>query len=552
MSLAIGIRYLRGYAVATDATNRDEAEWPPHPARAFMAMAAAHFETGGGPGEREALQWLEAQEAPALMVPRHSERAPVEVYVPPNDYTLPTGNVDAMKPRAVRAALNILPEARRNRQPRRFPTVYVGDEPVYCIWREATPDGDARDALAALCAKVTCLGHSSSLVQMWVADDAPDASLVPDATLAQMRLRCVSSGTLDYLAERFNGEARSRAAALEEKIGLLSAEKKTIKGKGARERKAQIKGKIEELKQDLSMIDARPPLRAAIGLTQGYRRADAPPPETIPNTVFDDRVLVLVKGEGPELGLESTLQLTAALRGAVMVGCVQPPPEWVSGHTQDERPSQSTHLAFVPLGFVGREHADGHVMGLALAFPRQVALEGRGRCLSRLLTDPSTGEPADIELRLGRLGVWTVAREERTRPPSTLQIESWTGPADTWATVTPIALDRFPKADRDKDRTGWLAEVGDIVAASCVNIGLPEPVEIDIDKTSWHVGAPRSRPDHGGFPLMRARPGKPARFQVHAWFRFAQPVRGPVILGAGRYLGYGFCKPWMPRSHQGG
>ena len=46
--MILGIRYLTGYAVATDLAQR-RAEWPPHPARIFMAMAAAHFETGADP-----------------------------------------------------------------------------------------------------------------------------------------------------------------------------------------------------------------------------------------------------------------------------------------------------------------------------------------------------------------------------------------------------------------------------------------------------------------------------------------------------------------------
>ena len=44
-SLTIAWEYLTGYAVATDPSTRDRAEWPPHPARVFMALAAAWFET---------------------------------------------------------------------------------------------------------------------------------------------------------------------------------------------------------------------------------------------------------------------------------------------------------------------------------------------------------------------------------------------------------------------------------------------------------------------------------------------------------------------------
>ena len=40
--------------------------------------------------------------------------------------------------------------------------------------------------------------------------------------------------------------------------------------------------------------------------------------------------------------------------------------------------------------------------------------------------------------------------------------------------------------------------------------------------------------------LPRALDG---RFLTHAIIRFSQPVEGPVILGAGRFVGLGLCRP---------
>ena len=57
--IALGLRYLTKYAVATDLA-RQRPEWPPHPGRVFMAMAAAFFEGGSDPAERVALEWLES------------------------------------------------------------------------------------------------------------------------------------------------------------------------------------------------------------------------------------------------------------------------------------------------------------------------------------------------------------------------------------------------------------------------------------------------------------------------------------------------------------
>lgn len=115
--------------------------------------------------------------------------------------------------------------------------------------------------------------------------------------------------------------------------------------------------------------------------------------------------------------------------------------------------------------------------------------------------------------------------------------------------VPPVVLDRHPKSDPRKERSVWRTEVAAIVSASCRRIGLPQPAEIDIDKTSWHHGAPRAHPGPDGYPLMPRRPGGPNRRQNHVRLRFDQPALGPGLLGAGRYRGYGFCKPWF---HNGG
>jgi CRISPR-associated protein Csb2 len=46
-------------------------------------------------------------------------------------------------------------------------------------------------------------------------------------------------------------------------------------------------------------------------------------------------------------------------------------------------------------------------------------------------------------------------------------------------------------------------------------------------------------PGQGGFPQLRKD-----KFQVHVAVEFATPVEGPVLLGAGRFRGYGLMRPW--------
>ena len=72
---ALAIRYLNGWAMAaTDGANKRQAEWPPHPDRVFMALAAAWFETGEDPAGGAALRWLEALPDPAMAASSHAVR----------------------------------------------------------------------------------------------------------------------------------------------------------------------------------------------------------------------------------------------------------------------------------------------------------------------------------------------------------------------------------------------------------------------------------------------------------------------------------------------
>jgi CRISPR-associated protein Csb2 len=532
--IALGIRYLTGYVFATDAATRSRVEWPPHPGRLFMALVAAWHETkpqASDPEdartnwvtEGEALRWLEKEPPPSLAASQDDRRSVVEVYVPPNDMAS--------------NKITVVPAYRTNRQPRTFPCTRPHDSDVYFLWPDSKPTESIRFALERLCDKVIRVGHSSSLVQAWIAgnDQAPPANWIPDdrrGGSSGMQLRVFGPGTLAYLDVQYRGKAIAR-------FHELSAEIEASKGKA---KKALETSFLEEF--GIAWRKSLPPpepMRPVLSLTKTYVKAgDVSRP--VVESWFDSNLLVLAKHEGPNLGLESTWQLLTALRGAIESKC-HPTPEWVSGHQSGGAPSDRPHLALLPLAFAGAEYADGHLLGAALAFPRGTTASERGRILGPLLYDAS-GSPAEIELTFGKLGVWKLRLEERSSPPRALQPETWTEPSKTWASVTPVVLDRHPKTDPSKDRVGWVTEITEIVASACERIGLPRPVEIDVDKTSWHRGAPRSKPGPDGFPLMPHKVGGPVRPQTHIWIRFDVAVRGPILLGAGRYRGYGFCKPW--------
>jgi CRISPR-associated protein Csb2 len=309
------------------------------------------------------------------------------------------------------------------------------------------------------------------------------------------------------------------------------------------------------------------PTPATIGQWQSYRagsatdtassiRAHAAP--------VDDELLILSKTDDDQrsLDLADTLYLTSTLRRAIMEQCaIQPVPTWISGHDPGvSGPTKEPHIAVLPLAFVGGQYGDGSIKGLAVAFPPRdkVSLRVRGKALGPLLFD-GAGEPKPVTLTLGSLGTWTLRLEERAEPPKSLQQQTWTSPSHAWASITPVVLDRFPKSSKSQDRKLWEQEVRSILMDSFQNAGYPSPIEIDVDTTSWHLGSPRAyrktrslRPIEGdseniefgdGFPRMPTRQGKPPRLQIHVFVRFENPVSGPLLVGAGRFLGYGFFKP---------
>lgn len=571
--LMIGWEYLTGYAVATDPSSRDRAEWPPHPARVFMALAAAWFETGEDAEEGDALRWLETLGNPEMQLPsqeRVFERSNVTVYVPVNDRAGPSA-----------AVLQSAPTMARNKQPRTFPRVWVGDSVCALRWPSADDSVTHHDALDRLCSKVTRIGHSSSLVRMWVSENDALADnnselvehLVPDEGLPSLHTRAVSEGMLDMLAVKFGEGPRQRHFDLTDQIKSLKALKKSARGKGSKARKAEIDEQIEPLEAELKITPLRPAVRPTVGLWTGYRTTRLHADATLPHSHFDTDLLVLRHIAGPRLPVASTLAVTRALRNTIMKKSdLQPAPAWVSGHQPNGEPLRidDGHLACIPLPFVGHEHADGHLLGVGLVFPRSVDRRERGVVLGKLLVEPS-GRPKPVELTLGRLGMWSVEKCDWSESRAGLHAEAWTANhtrspgATTWASVTPVVLDRFPKTDRIKDRAGWTREVFEIVADACKRIGLPAPIGIDIDTTSWHLGSLRAvgkrRRLRGhaelnankdaalgdGFPRYLLKGTKAPRPQVHVWLQFAEPVLGPVILGAGRYLGYGLCKPWEKR-----
>lgn len=255
-------------------------------------------------------------------------------------------------------------------------------------------------------------------------------------------------------------------------------------------------------------------------------------PVRSPDTTLGDRLIVLDRrGRGLD-DLRDTSRVCLGLRRAILARCpVQPVPEWIGGHHADGRRLQRDHLAIVALPAIdpaGR----WRLFGAGLLVPRGVSEAEIDHQLRPALRPSHPNGPLrlwdDSSPPIG----WTlhprsggVHREQ--------QLESWWRAgnlgATAWASMTPVVLDRHGSSTREQQ---------DAIARSCERLGLPRPSSIDVGPRALVPGVPVA----GSFPMSR-RAGRQTRQQWHVRVIFPRPVRGPIVLGAGRYRGYGLLMP---------
>ena len=524
----LGIDYLNEWSMAAPmGMQKDRPEWPPHPDRIFMAMAAAWFETGEDSAEGAALRWIESLSPPAIAASDAVSRTVVTSYVPVNDTRVKktsTASTDLEKLKS--NGLGMLPE-HRLRQPRSFPVAIPHDPKVYLIWPEAEM-GVHRAALERLVAKVTHVGHSASFVRVWVVDRCEVApTWQPVEGLARHRLRVPVPGRLDQLARDYNGHEVLEYAA-------LRTEADRLRGKAKRRLNQEIRQRFG----DLVPVSRRP----RTGRWLGYDQPKPPVAMPEPGTVFDPHLIVFAI-RGRQISLPTTLKLTQALRNVLMDTCpLQPPPEWFSGHRSGGLPTTEPHMALFPLSFVGSQYADGRVMGLGLAMPQNLNATEAGHCLESFLRESDTGLPRQHRLFDGRWFECTIELETREQPPHNLNPGTWTKSSRIWASVTPVVLNRHYKG---KDK--W-TQAAENIKDACQHIGLPRPQEVLLHPTSLVQGVPTARE----YPQLVRKSDGGRMSHNHALIIFDQPVRGPVLVGAGRFRGYGLCRPMGEQGAQNG
>lgn len=572
--LILRVEYLTGRVVATAYHDREWAEWPPHPSRVYSAFVAHWAESEEkSDEERVALEWLASLGAPRIYASAASRRFVVPHFVPVNDIGVlsktssdearleelrkkrdelaeeleeakKTGDskisaklekslakaekklaneedkFEAKKLKeqssiagskvttdGLKAAAELLPEG-RGKQPRTFPSASPHEPRVFFYW-DAEEAGlkKHRTALDMLAARIARIGHSSSFVACAFVSEGPTFNWEPD----------------EQGSEIFRIPEEEQLTLLEEAFSLH-----------------------REIEQRVL------PCRF-----QGYRSVcQEPSAHEATLGVFSEDWLVFRRIGGERFPATAGIRIARAMRGALMNYADEPLPELLSGHLPDGSVSSKTHLAIVPLPFVGHQHASGELLGLALIPPKDTdesALASVYEAVSvwedsvRIKLDDEFIDCPPLRLTLGRAGSFEIERIAwGNAPTKTLRPATWCAPSHQWVTVTPIALDRVPgdlfSRDRSKSEEAH-RNAEEIVARACEHIGLPRPSRVQIHPSVPVIGALKAR----DYPPYPEEDKKPRRVKVHARLEFSVPIRGPLLLGAGRYLGLGLCMPLHDR-----
>lgn len=386
--------------------------------------------------------------------------------------------------------LDTLPE-HRGRQPRMFPAAVPAQSLMRLQWA-VSPDADLLAALDLLARDTAYVGHSASLVRCRFV--AGEINAAPGLK-RQDAVRMVYPGRLSILARDFQAGRRP---------------------------------------------------------SPGETPSPASVEEPGPNGVFGQHWLVFEDQDGWSPDLRATGILGRRVRNAVMCHLPDPPPEFLSGHQPNGEPSRLPHLAVVPLADVGHEHSEGRLMGFALVLPKDCEAE-RAVGQRDWLAGLSDGEPwrtfekaADSLTYLtfsdkNEKRTWNVKRvldpEKRSLKPA-----RYLGACRRWGSITPVILDRHLK---ETDPAKREQEIERIFSSACENAGLPHPESIRFNKHSNFRGVPKAVPSAHEPSWTRWQVPAPLqhRMLTHVVVTFAKPVRGPVLVGAGRFVGLGLFLP---------
>ncbi|WP_374763459.1 type I-G CRISPR-associated protein Csb2 [Yunchengibacter salinarum] len=486
--------------------------WPPAPARLFQALVAAAAEGGDVPANAQAaLAWLETLPPPEITAPIARAGQGYRNYVPNND--LDAKNGDPKKVADIRTPKQIRPY------------LFNAAKPLLYCWRFSDdPENHAR-TIATITDRLYQLGRGVDMAWAKCAifgKDEADKHIHAHGG-AHSRpapgngnlLPCPAPGSLISLINRHK-----------------ALEKRLTTSKKGRSMKTAFTQPPKPRFQDVAYDS--PPTRLLFDIRNlATRRADFHPTaltdvaklvETVRDKVAD-RLKKALPDQGTEI--DRVFGRVKAMGNA----------------------DKAQRIRIIPLPSVGHPHAESSIRRILVDVPPHCPLPSgdihwafAGVTLSEQ-TNPHTGEIVqDIQLT------------DTDNPRMTRHYGLNRG-ARIWRTITPAALPEKaarrridPSETRNKPKGGGERGQEESRAAHAVRQALRHAgidtatAQIHVQREPFHAKGARAE----GF-AARTRFSKHQLWHVE--IAFEAPVKGPLILGNGRYLGLGLMAP-MPDARR--
>jgi CRISPR-associated protein Csb2 len=484
----------------------EECDWPPAPSRVFQSLTHAAF--AGVPTQTEqyhqsasqALQWLEKQAPPRIDAPKPSEGQTNIKF----QNALPLNN--RTKTQLLKAGLQLAPLRRISQYD--FCKGDTGQIPlqVRYVWQISSSNSIPLDDLSELAARVSYFGRAEDRVEMnfSISEELPAMEVGIQRWLPTHRTSTVlnvpRSQSLAELVTRHNITPASRV------------------------RKASTASCFQQ---------------------QAYQEHDTLPfwqPVHV-------GIVKLVRAEDGDVASFDVLYASkyrAWLRAAIL-RCADKDIRWldkplalelISGHRHDDSFSRNPHLAIVPLPSLhSNGMADGNVRRFALlGYATELKSKEATEIYKTLYQSLN-----DIEIIHHGKATGFFAQTDTSGERNDKVWKLYTATSSCWTTSMPIAL--TSKFDVSKSLSPNLkhqkrqAELTKLIRRALKLQGVPNETVEQVDITI--SSSPFLQHTHRVEEYRKEGNG----YLIHAKLQFPCPVRGPVIIGDGRYSGMGLCFP---------
>jgi CRISPR-associated protein Csb2 len=493
-------------------------DWPPSPARLFQALVAGAAQ-GKTLAEEDcpAFAWLETLDPPVISAPSMRAGQPFKNFVPNNDRDA----VESKEFKNYRDYLAALGKIRTSKEI--YPILFDAETPLLYVWTfDEAPEAQANARrICAIAERLYQLGRGVDMAWAW-------GEIL---TVEEAEACLAAHGDALYRPGR-TGDGKTLAVPVKRSLESLVERHEKMRARFQTLYESKPSNKAPDRRVAAGQIFVQPP-------KPRFRQIAYESPPARP--VFD------LVGEKAFWRLDRIVELTERVRDAAAQRLKDKRPDEadtihnaIVGRRDGDEADKAARLRITPLPSIGHRHADHAIRRILVEIPPNCPLRGddvewafsglllvsdQGEILSELATAAERG-------MLAHYGVEDA-------------------PARLWRTVTPAALpqkaarrriepSRIRERSEQKDASERIEE--EMQAASAVrqalrHVQVDAPVEtIRVQREPFEAKGARAEVFSEGSRFAKER-------LWHIEIAFAKPVRGPLVLGDGRYLGLGLFAP---------